>query len=106
LVPGVDTVKGLANFNERINVVPQVIVECKTPLAVSQTILWAKRFGIPIRGRSGGHSFEGFSLVDGVVIDVKPMKRIVVDNLRRLRQVKTAYDPHNTFNFPQSIPLA
>jgi FAD/FMN-containing dehydrogenase len=79
LVPGVDPMEGLANFNERIKVVPRVIVECKTPLAVSETILWAKRFGISIRGRSGGHSFEGFSLVDGAVIDVKPMNNVMVD---------------------------
>jgi FAD/FMN-containing dehydrogenase len=87
LVPGVDPVKDLANFNARIKVVPQVFVECKTSLAISQTILWAKKFGIPIRGRSGGHSFEGFSLVDGVVIDVKPMKRIVVDTSRRTARI-------------------
>src|SRR5438132_6516438 len=83
LVPGVDSTKDLINFNARIKVVPQVLVECRTPLAVSQTILWAKKFGVPIRGRSGGHSFEGFSLVDGVVIDIKPMRKIVVDASRQ-----------------------
>jgi len=83
LVPGIDSTKDLINFNARIKVVPQVLVECKTPLAVSQTILWAKKFGVPIRSRSGGHSFEGFSLVDGVVIDIKPMRKIVVDASRQ-----------------------
>jgi len=87
LVPGIDPIKDLANFNARIKVVPQVLVECKTPLAVSQTILWAKKFGIPIRGRSGGHSFEGFSLVDGVVIDVKPMRKIVVDASKQTARI-------------------
>ena len=87
LVPGIDSIKDLANFNARIKVVPQVLVECKTPLAVSQTILWAKKFAIPIRGRSGGHSFEGFSLVDGVVIDVKPMRKIVVDASKQTARI-------------------
>ncbi len=81
LVPGIDPIKDLANFNARIKVVPQVLVECKTPLGVSQTILWAKKFGIPIRGRSGGHSINDSLFVHGLGLSAGTCPRVGIAGL-------------------------
>jgi hypothetical protein len=78
-VPGNQPADIFKVFNSRITTVPQVLVRCKTPDAISKSLQWAQRFGVPLRARSGGHSYEGLSLVDGMVIDVQEQNRISID---------------------------
>jgi len=64
-------------FNARFNEVePTAIVSCATPQDVSETIRFARRHGLEIAARGGGHSFAGHSSTRGVVIDVTPMRSV------------------------------
>jgi FAD/FMN-containing dehydrogenase len=40
---------------------PRAIVLCETPADVSETISFARRFGLPTVPRSGGHCYAGRS---------------------------------------------
>lgn len=80
LVSGIDPIPGnRLPFNLRTVVTPHVLVLSKTPKAISESIAWANRHAVPLCARSGGHSYEGFSSLAGLVIDVGNMNSITVD---------------------------
>jgi FAD/FMN-containing dehydrogenase len=70
-----------ASFNERFDgVKPLAVLRAAGAADVRQAILWARRHGIRIRARSGGHSYAGYSTVeDGLVIDLGALDRIAVN---------------------------
>lgn len=50
---------------------PSGVAYCKKPADVAQCVNFARTFKLPVRARSGGHSYEGWSSVNnGLVIDV------------------------------------
>ena len=66
-------------FNARFQEVePQAIVSCTSAPDVSEAISFARRNGVDIAMRSGGHSFAGHSSTRGVLIDVGPMRSVSV----------------------------
>ena len=58
---------------------PLAVVYCESAIDVSRTILWARQNAVPIRARSGGHSYAGYSTTPGVVIDVSRLASITVN---------------------------
>ena len=59
---------------------PLAVAYCETAGDVRRCLLWSKRNGVPLRARSGGHSYGGWSTVQGVlVVDVGRMNGITVD---------------------------
>jgi FAD/FMN-containing dehydrogenase len=52
---------------------PAAVVRCRAPEDVAETIALARRHGLRVAPRSGGHCFAGRSATDGIVIDVGPM---------------------------------
>jgi FAD/FMN-containing dehydrogenase len=60
------------------NVRPNAVVLCRTPADVSATIAFARRIGLQIAIRSGGHSVAGHSSTEGIVVDVTPMSTVSV----------------------------
>jgi FAD/FMN-containing dehydrogenase len=59
---------------------PALIARCTSAPDVSAAVTFARRTGLPLAVRGGGHSFPGQSVCDrGVVIDLGPMKGIGVD---------------------------
>ena len=59
---------------------PLAIALCETAGDVARCIRWSKRQGVPLRARSGGHSYGGWSTVHGgLVVDVGRMNAITVD---------------------------
>jgi FAD/FMN-containing dehydrogenase len=57
---------------------PRAIAYCETAEDVQKTIRWARKHGIHIVPRCGGHSYGGYSTTSGVVVDVTRMKRVRV----------------------------
>jgi FAD/FMN-containing dehydrogenase len=65
----------MARFDD---VRPQAVVLCRTPADVSATIAFARRIGVQITIRSGGHSVAGRSSTEGIIVDVTPMSSVSV----------------------------
>ena len=57
---------------------PRAVVLCRSPGDVAETIAFARRSGIEIAIRSGGHCFAGRSSSSGIVVDVTPMSDVSV----------------------------
>jgi FAD/FMN-containing dehydrogenase len=66
-------------FNKRVILQPQLRAVCRTPGAVATLVDWARGNELRFALRSGGHSFEGFSQSDDVVIDTREMAGITLD---------------------------
>jgi FAD/FMN-containing dehydrogenase len=58
------------------DVPPQAVVLCRTPGDVAATIRLARRVGLPVAARGGGHCFAGHSSTEGIVVDVSPMRSV------------------------------
>lgn len=72
LTPGEDAFARHATpFNRRIKTRPTLIAVCHNERGVASAVRYAMDQGLRVAVKSGGHSFEGFSLnEDGLVVDV------------------------------------
>jgi FAD/FMN-containing dehydrogenase len=59
---------------------PQAVVLCRTPEDVAEAIAFARRAGIELALRSGGHDFAGRSSGPGIVLDLTPMRSLEVSD--------------------------
>jgi FAD/FMN-containing dehydrogenase len=59
---------------------PQAVVLCRTPEDVVGAIAFARRSGIEVAVRSGGHDFAGRSSGPGMVLDLTPMHSLEVSD--------------------------
>lgn len=77
-------------FNTFFNKFPRVIVFAKQTRDVVNAIRWARHHHVPIRMRSGRHSYEGLSVVNGgIVIDVSDMNQVDVNRRSGIATVQT-----------------
>jgi len=66
-------------YNEQFDgIKPAAIALCSTPSDVQRCVDFARQHGVPVAARSGGHSYGGYSLTSGLVIDVTRMAGIKV----------------------------
>lgn len=65
-------------FDTRFNSArPKAIVYCNATADVQKTVAWARKYGVRLVPRSGGHSYGGYSTTSsGVIVDVSRMKAI------------------------------
>jgi FAD/FMN-containing dehydrogenase len=67
-------------WNGSIDRYPTVITRCADTADVCAAVRFARRLGMPLAVRSGGHSFPGLSVCDdGIVVDLHMMCEIHVD---------------------------
>src|SRR6266536_5238755 len=79
--------EGRGVWNGDIDRRPALIVRCGTPMHVAQAIALARREGVDLTVRGGGHNFAGLAVSDGaLMIDLSPMNDVTVDaSARRAR---------------------
>src|ERR671934_1631121 len=71
-------------WNGSISRRPALIARCTGVADVIAAVEFARRTGLEVAVRSGGHSFPGFSVADdALLIDLGPLKGIRVDPERR-----------------------
>lgn len=58
---------------------PRAVVAAADTEDVRRSVLWAREHGVPVVARSGGHSFAGYSLNDGLVVDLGRCSLVDVD---------------------------
>ena len=59
---------------------PQAVVLCRRPGDVVEAVAFARRSGIEVAIRSGGHDFAGRSSGPGMVLDLTPMRSLEVSD--------------------------
>ncbi len=75
-----DTARKFFWWNPATEKRPAIIARCERPDDIAQCVEFARQHDLVLAVRSGGHSLLGWSTCDdGLVIDVSPMKEIVVD---------------------------
>jgi FAD/FMN-containing dehydrogenase len=57
---------------------PEAIARCHTAADVAEALAHARRHGLAVAARSGGHCFGGRSSTDGLLVDVGPMNAVTV----------------------------
>jgi FAD/FMN-containing dehydrogenase len=68
---------------------PALIARCAGVADVMSAVKFARKNGLPVAVRSGGHSFPGLSMADdALVIDLSPMKGVRVDPDARTARVQ------------------
>lgn len=86
VVPGdaaYDVARGV--WNADIDRHPRMVARCGSTADVVAAVRFARRVGLTIAVRGGGHSLAGLSTCDdGIVVDLSPMKAIHVDPDRRV----------------------
>ncbi len=66
-------------FNARFrDLRPSAIVSCAGPQDVGEAISFARRHGLEVATRAGGHSFAAHSSTRGLLVDVTPMRSVAV----------------------------
>lgn len=67
-------------FDSRFDaVMPEAVARVGSEADIAHCIAFAQRFGMPLRVRSGGHSYIGASIGRGLVIDLRSLADIAVD---------------------------
>ncbi len=79
------------------NVLPRGIALCERSEDVSVCLVWARKYGIPLVARSGGHSYGGYSTTPGLMVDVSLMNGVSYD--ARTRLLKTGGGARNKHVF-------
>jgi FAD/FMN-containing dehydrogenase len=75
-------------FNAMVDTRPRHVARVSHPHQVSAALAFARARGLRVAVRAGGHSVAGLSVVeDGLVIDVRGLRELVVDPERRVARV-------------------
>jgi FAD/FMN-containing dehydrogenase len=76
-------------WNGSVDRRPGLIARCTSQTDVQAAVRYARRTGVEVAVRGGGHSFPGHSTIDeGLLVDLSPMRRIRVDPARRIARVQ------------------
>ena len=71
-------------FNTRFDAVrPRAIAFCESTADVQKAVRWARKHGVRLTVRAGGHSYGGYSTGSGLVVDVSRMNRMAASPATR-----------------------
>ena len=90
LTPGDDGYEEARSlFNGMIEHRPAMIAQCSGTADVIACVNFARENNVPIAAKGGGHGVAGRALVDdGLVVDLSPMRSVVVDPQLKTTQVQ------------------
>ena len=77
--PDYDQTRQVAWWNPETDKRPALLAQCETDDDVARCIDYARHQELNLAVRSGGHSFMGWGIGEGLVIDVSRMKEITLD---------------------------
>lgn len=87
-------------FNTRIDRMPAAIALCRTEKGVIESVDYARRRGLPVTIKSGGHSFEGFCISDGgLVIELSALNALGYHEKARLFTAGPGATISQTYDF-------
>lgn len=87
------------NNNLSVPKFPRLIVFCQNVKDVLNALKWARENRIPFRVRSGRHSYENFSLVNGgLVIDISEMCNITVNREEMTAKIEAGANLGQVYN--------
>ncbi len=90
-------------YNRAIQQYPLVIDYCSNKRDVANAVNWSRKFNVPLRIRSGGHNYEGYSNGNcTLVIDVSRMNRISLDAYANLLTVEGGVTNRQVYEFVSS----
>ncbi|WP_454616678.1 FAD-binding oxidoreductase [Bradyrhizobium cenepequi] len=72
---------------KQVGVAPAAVVHCRTAKEVQATIRSARKHGLPLSVRGGGHDWAGRALCDGAVIDLSGMRNVEISADRRTAMI-------------------
>jgi FAD/FMN-containing dehydrogenase len=76
-------------WNDAIDRRPALIAQCAGPEDAARALAFARREGLPVAVRGGGHNVSGSALCDdGVVIDFSRLREVQVDPQQRVAYVQ------------------
>jgi FAD/FMN-containing dehydrogenase len=91
-------------WNRAVETQPALLAVCETSADVQVAVRVARRHGLPLSVRGGGHDWAGRALcADGLVIDLSRMRQVIVDphtrvatasGGARIKDVAAAADAH------------
>ncbi|WP_313347175.1 FAD-binding oxidoreductase [Sedimentibacter sp.] len=90
-------------YNSAVQKYPFVIVYCFMICDVSNAVKWAMRHSMPIRIRSGGHNYEGYSNGNcTLVIDLSYLRSIKIDECKELIYIECGATNKDVYEFVSS----
>lgn len=104
-------------FSSPLTPKPLVIITPKNPSHVQAAVICARRHGLQVRTRSGGHDYEGLSYVSRTspfaVIDLINLRSVIVNPIKRTARVQAGAtigevyyriaEKSSTLGFPSAI---
>jgi FAD/FMN-containing dehydrogenase len=107
LVPGdKGFAEAIAPANGRyLDVVPIAAALCADEHDVVTCVTWSRRYGVEPAGRTGGHSYAGYSTTTGLVIDMGRINGVSVDRRHGTMAVGGGALNANVFNATVGGPL-
>lgn len=90
-------------WNRAVQKFPLAIVYCRNKWDVCNAVMWARKFSVPLRIRSGGHNYEGYSNGDcALVIDLSEMNCLGLDESANLLYVQGGVTNRKLYEFVSS----
>lgn len=90
-------------FNRALQQYPLIIVYCQNRCDISNAVIWSRAYNVPLRIRSGGHNYEGYSNGNcTLVIDVSEMNEISLDESRNILHVQSGATNGQIYQFISS----
>ncbi len=87
-------------FNRAVQLFPLIIVYCRNKRDVVNAVLWSKKHEVPIRIRSGGHNYEGYSSGDcTLIIDISRMYHIEIDECKNQLTVQSGVTNKQVYEY-------